>query len=76
MGTYRQAVGVLTRAGRVTLRDRENGNLYISTNGDGIYRWLEWNEDGEDRAEGECDEDRAHDMMWDWFSSLSKITSL
>ena len=76
MDTYMQAVGVLTRAGRVTLRDRENGNLYISTEGDGVYRWVEWNEDGEDHAEGECNKDRAHDMIWDWFSSLSQIMSL
>ena len=66
MDTYMQAVGVLTRACRVTLRDRENGNLYISTKGDGVYRWVEWDEDGEDHAEGEAaDHEHAEDEAAD-----------
>lgn len=75
---HERAVEQLMRRGRVQLRDRENGNLYVSNQWDGTYKILEWDDasDVDDHYEVTRDRGGALEEIAKWFASLEKIRAL
>ena len=73
---YEQAVAQLMRTGRVELRDRENGNLYVSNQWDGTYKVLEWDDNECDGYECVTNRDGALEEIHSWCANLEKIRAL
>lgn len=75
---HERAVEQLMRRGRVQLRDRENGNLYVSNQWDGTYKILEWDDasDVDDHYEVTRDRGSALEEIAKWFASLEQIRAL
>lgn len=72
---YEQAVAQLMRTGRVELRDRENGNMYVSNQWDGTYKILEWYDEGYD-LDYVTNRDGALEAIHTWCANLEKILAL
>ena len=72
---YEKAVAQLMRTGRVELRDEENGNLYVSSQWDGTYKFLEWYDEGYD-IERVTNRDGALEVIHTWCANLEKILAL
>ncbi len=73
---YEQAVDQLMRTGRVGLRDKENGNLYVSNQWNGIYKVLEWYDNTDDEYERDANLDSALEEIHTWCANLEKILAL
>ena len=73
---HEQAVTQLMRTGRVTLRDEENGNLYVSNQWDGTYRILAWDDYECDGYEHVTNRDGALEEIHSWCANLEKLLSL
>lgn len=72
---HEQAVAQLMRTGRVELRDKENGNLYVSNQWDGTYKILEWYDEGYD-IERVTNRNGALEEIRSWCVDLEKILAL
>lgn len=73
---HEKAVEQLMRIGRVELRDRENGNLYVSNQWDGTYKVLEWGDYECDGYERVTNRDGALEEIHSWCANLEKILAL
>jgi hypothetical protein len=73
---HEQAVAQLMRTGRVELRGRENGNLYVSNQWDGTYKVLEWYDNTDDEYESITNRDGALEEIHSWCANLEKILAL
>lgn len=72
-----QAVAQLMRTGRVTLRDEENGNLYVSNQWDGTYKIIAWYDDTDDDSfKHVTNRDGALEQIHTWCANLEKIRAL
>ena len=69
---HEQAVTQLMRTGRVGLRDKDYGNLYVSNQWDGTYKVLEWYDEGYD-IESITNRDCALEQIHTWCANLEKI---
>ena len=73
---HERAVEQLMRRGRVELRDKDYGNLYVSNQRDGTYKVLEWYDNTDDEYESITNRDCALEQIHTWCANLEKILAL